>query len=205
MDRMSSPEPFTYPIKPHQRKHGPDGYSEYADFKDWLRDEFDFRCVYCLRRESWAPRRAVWAVEHMIPRKDRRDLSTVYSNLVLACATCNSWKSADHMPDPCKTGYGELVTVESDGRIKALTAKGNTLIQVASLNDDDSTEWRRKMIKLIRNYRIHDPEEYQRYMGFPEDLPDLAKRKVKRNSKPEGARNCRFEQRRRGELPKTYG
>jgi hypothetical protein len=140
----------------------------------------------------------------LIPRKDRKDLATVYSNLVLACATCNSWKSADHMPDPCKIGYGELVRVDTDGRIKPLTAKGNALIQVARLNDDDSTEWRRKMIHLIRNYRIHDPDEYQRWMGFPRDLPDLASRKTKQNSKPPGALNCRFEQRKRGELPPVY-
>ncbi len=201
---MSSPEPFAYPVKFHERKHGPGGYSEYADYKDWLRDEFDFRCVYCLRREAWGPRRAVWAVEHLVPRKDRKDLATVYSNLVFACATCNSWKSTDRMPDPCKTAYGELVSVDAEGRITATKPKGRTLIKVARLNDEDCTEWRRKMIHLIRNYRLHEPEEYQRWMGFPADLPDLANRKVKHNSKPHGARNCRYEQRKRGELPTTY-
>ena len=201
---MKGPEPFIYPAKPHQRKHGPEGYSDYADYKDWLRDEFDFRCVYCLRRESWAPRRAVWAVEHLILRKDRKDLATIYSNLVYACATCNSWKSADRMPDPCKVAYGDLVLVDSDGRIRALKPKGNTLIKVARLDDADSTEFRRKYIKLLRYYHQNDPEEYRRWMGFPKDLPDLANRPVKRNSKPEGTRNCRFEQEKRGELPQTY-
>jgi hypothetical protein len=201
---MKGPEPFIYPAKPHQRKHGPEGYSDYADYKDWLRDEFDFRCVYCLRRESWAPRRAVWAVEHLIPRKDRKDLATIYSNLVYACATCNSWKSADRMPDPCKVAYGDLVLVDSDGRIRALKPKGKTLIKVARLDDADSTEFRRKYIRLIRNLYLHDREEYYRWMGFPEDLPDLANRSVKRNSKPEGARDCRFEQRKRCELPQSY-
>lgn len=201
---MKGPEPFIYPAKPHQRKHGPEGYSDYADYKDWLRDEFDFRCVYCLRRESWAPRRAVWAVEHLIPRKDRKDLATIYSNLVYACATCNSWKSADRMPDPCEVAYGDILMVDSEGRIHALKPKGNTLIKVARLDDADSTEFRRKYIKLLRYYHQNDPEEYRRWMGFPKDLPDLANRSVKRNSKPEGARNCRFEQEKRGELPQTY-
>ncbi len=201
---MNTPEPFIYPIKPHQRKHGPEGYSDYSGYKDWLRDEFDFRCVYCLRREAWAPRRAVWAVEHLIPRKDRKDLATTYSNLVYACATCNSWKSADHMPDPCKTAYGELVSVDSEGRIRALKPKGNTLIKVARLDDADSIEFRRKHIRLIRNLYLHDREEYHRWMGFPSDLPDLANTKVKHNAKPEGAQNCRFEQRKRGMLPQTY-
>lgn len=204
MDRMSSPEPFTYPAKPHERKHGPEGYSDYTDYKDWLRDEFDFRCIYCLRREAWAPRRAVWAVEHLIPRKERKDLATVYSNLVFACASCNSWKSAEHMPDPCTTAYGELVTVAADGSITAKNARGKKFIRVARLNDDDSTEWRRKMVHLIRNYRLHEPDEYQRWMGFPQDLPDLAKRRVKSNAKPQGALDCRFEQRTRGELPAIY-
>jgi hypothetical protein len=44
--------PFAYADAPHVRKHGPSGYVRYQSYKDWLRDEFAFRCVYCLERES---------------------------------------------------------------------------------------------------------------------------------------------------------
>jgi hypothetical protein len=201
---MTSAEPFQYPQQAHVRKHGPLGFTDYADYKDWLRDEFDFRCVYCLRREAWQPRRAVWVVEHLIPRTLRPDLTTVYSNLVLACATCNSWKSADHMPDPCQVGYGLIVRVAKDGAIHALSPEGQKLISVARLDDEESTEWRWKHIHLIKNYRIHEPDEYQRWMGFPHLLPDLANRRVKGNTKPEGAKKCRYGQKMAGTLPTTY-
>ena len=44
--------PFVYPASPHVRRHGPMGYADHASFRPWLRDEFAFRCVYCLRRET---------------------------------------------------------------------------------------------------------------------------------------------------------
>ena len=50
---MSSP--FTYPVTPHVRRHGPSGYANHAEFRQWLRDEFAFSCVYCLLREVWVP------------------------------------------------------------------------------------------------------------------------------------------------------
>ena len=45
--------PFSYPESAHVRKHGPDGYAHYENYRPWLRDEFRFRCVYCLEREQW--------------------------------------------------------------------------------------------------------------------------------------------------------
>ena len=202
---MSGIEPFQSPEQPHCRKHGPSGYRDYADYKDWLRDEFDFRCVYCLRRESWGRRRAVWAVEHMIPRKERPDLATEYTNLVLACASCNSTKSASgHMPDPCVFAYGKLVSVSADGTITSHSRDGLRLIRIAGLDDADATEWRRKDIAITRNLKKHDHGEYRKRMSFPADLPDLANRRVKANSKPLGAKQCRFEQRKAGTLPATY-
>lgn len=201
---MSGTEPFQYPEHSHCRKHGPSGHSNYADYKDWLRDEFDFRCVYCMRREIWERPRAIWVVEHLIPRKLRKDLTAEYTNLVFACTTCNSFKSADHMPDPCKLAYGKLVSVSADGTITHHSREGLRLIRVARLDDAEATEWRRQKIVDLQILKIHAPEEYQKRMGFPTDLPDLANCKVKLNSKPEGAKQCRFEQRKLGTLPLTY-
>ena len=204
MERMSGTEPFQYPEHPHCRKHGPE-YTDPADYTDWLRDEFDFRCVYCMSRESWSRPRAVWAVEHLIPRKERPDLATEYTNLVLACAQCNSHKSSyADMPDPCKQAYGKLVSVSADGTITHHSREGLRLIRIASLDDADATEWRRKEIATTRNHKANDPAEYLKRMAFPTDLPDLANRRVKNNSKPQGAKQCRFEQNKQGTLPPTY-
>ena len=45
---MNLPAPFAYPTTPHTRRHGPRGYKNYKEYKPFLRDEFAFRCVYCL-------------------------------------------------------------------------------------------------------------------------------------------------------------
>ncbi len=61
--------PFVYPDTPHVRMHGPRGYEAYQSYKDWLRDEFTFRCVYCLERERWYPNgHAAFGVDHVKPK-----------------------------------------------------------------------------------------------------------------------------------------
>jgi hypothetical protein len=44
---------FNYPDPRSGRRHGPVGYASYRSYRPWLRDEFTFRCVYCLKREQW--------------------------------------------------------------------------------------------------------------------------------------------------------
>ena len=53
--RQSTREVFQYPRSALIRRHGPRGYADYVSYKPWLRDEFLFRCVYCLSRERWKP------------------------------------------------------------------------------------------------------------------------------------------------------
>ncbi len=198
----SSPIPFCYPAKPHVRKHGPAGYKNWDDYREWLRDDFDFRCVYCLRREVWDRKRALWAVEHLIPREKAPHLALEYANLVYACASCNSAKSARLVPDPCQHAYGKLVTVTDDGNIHALHPEGKRLILSAALDEPDAVRWREEMIARIKGYKKHEPERYRSALGFPDDLPDLESKKPPGgNTKPAGAKNCRYRQRADQALP----
>lgn len=59
---------WAYPATPHVRRHGPLGYKDYQSFKPWLRDEFTFRCVYCLLRERWFASfgSGLFGVDHLI-------------------------------------------------------------------------------------------------------------------------------------------
>lgn len=59
--------PFAYPAVPHARNHGPQGYTDYTSYRPWLRDEFSFRCVYCLFREQWGRIRGVYTLDHFLP------------------------------------------------------------------------------------------------------------------------------------------
>jgi Restriction endonuclease len=196
--------PFRYPSEIHVRKHAPKGYKQWNDFRDWLRDEFDFRCVYCLCRETWGRRRATWVVEHVIPRTISPDLALDYNNLVYSCASCNSAKSSKNIPDPCKCMYGDLIYVSEDGCIHALNAEGKKLIRVAALDEGDLNKFRKMIIDLIKEYKKSDREKYKTWMGFPDDLPDLSKKKVPENGNPESYKICRYYQRAMANLPDIY-
>ena len=67
------PFPFAYPLSPLIRRHGPGGYSNWEEYREWLRDEFEFRCVYCLRRERWIGRSAMFAIDHIVSRASGGD------------------------------------------------------------------------------------------------------------------------------------
>ena len=88
-----SVSPFRYPPTPHIRRHGPFGYSSYQQFRPWLRDEFCFRCVYCLRREVWAFQDSDFELDHDVAKSVAPELCREYTNLVYACHNCNKRKA----------------------------------------------------------------------------------------------------------------
>jgi 5-methylcytosine-specific restriction endonuclease McrA len=68
------------------------GYADYASYRPWLRDEFSFRCVYCLLREQWGRVRGAYDIDHFLPVVNHVGLALDYENLVYACTTCNTAK-----------------------------------------------------------------------------------------------------------------
>ena len=75
--------PFDYPAGPHRRRHGPKGYAAPESFRPWLRDEFAFRCVYCLRRERWEPGLSAFEIDHWKPAAQHPSLALDYDNLLI--------------------------------------------------------------------------------------------------------------------------
>ena len=60
--------PFKYPERPHERRHGPSGYSDHSGYREWLRDEFNFSCVYSLLRETWGDMGDMeFEIDHVVP------------------------------------------------------------------------------------------------------------------------------------------
>src|SRR5260370_17565036 len=92
--------PFQYPIAPHARRHGPRGYPDYSRFRPWLRDEFSYRCVYCLRREQWELSRGIFHIDLFVPAAIDPGLGTDYDNLLYVCASCNFAKGPPVLPPP---------------------------------------------------------------------------------------------------------
>jgi len=205
-------EPFAYPQEPHARRHHPRGYADYAGYKPWLRDEFVFRCVYCLERETWYPSRdAAFSIDHFDPQVLRPERNRDYTNLVYACTRCNSVKSAaTSLLDPTAAGLGLHMRVAADGSIQALSKAGQRLIDLLHLDVNPAVEVRREYLLLLRarRERPDDPVIRQLFVqkfGFPTDLPDLqALRPPLGNANAGSEQNCFRARRARGELEETY-
>jgi hypothetical protein len=203
-------KPFDFPNAVHLRRHGPRGYISYQRFKNWLRDEFLFRCVYCLRRELWGYEgHFAFSCDHVIPQVVAPSKVCDYDNLVYACVRCNSLKRDDSVLNPCEVALAQHIEVLTSGEFRPLTADGTSHIRVLKLNDANLVDWRRRWIVVITEYERRIAEgghgQFSEWMGFPLDLPPLHKlRPPQGNSRPQGVRDCFFLKRQRGELPPSY-
>lgn len=196
---------FEYPSGPHRRRHGPEGYTDHESYREWLRDEFTFRCVYCLHREQWYGRGATFHIDHFSPIAKQLERKCEYTNLLYACATCNEAKKAiPGLPNPCEVSYRECLRILPDGRVEALCADGEKLSKALRLNDEVNVGNRRRWMRAIEALRTADPPLYQEFLGFPKNLPDLRKKHAPKNTKPQGAIDCYFALRERDKLPATY-
>jgi len=196
---------FEYPTAPHTRRHGPAGYANYESYREWLRDEFVFRCVYCLHREQWNFGGAAFHIDHFVPVTSDPNGKLEYGNLLYACARCNEAKKAIlGLPDPCQVAFHDCLRILDDGSIKALNDEGKKLNLVLQLGSEKNIRYRSRLMRTLECLRTINPALYEEYMGFPVDLPDLRKKHAPENMKPDGAENCYFVLRERGELPTVY-
>jgi hypothetical protein len=204
--RLNAVRPFWYPDAPHRRRHGPQGYARHEGYRPWLRDDFAFRCIYCLTRERWGKGQYGFQVDHFIPQSMDSSRILDYDNLCYACATCNEMKlDTDRMPDPCQTAYGRCLAVDDNGVITALNAEGAMLIKVLRLDNRENTEYRRLLLENLCIAQSKNVNLYRKWMSFPDDIPNLAaKRPPKGNSRPHGIRESFFMRRSRNELPEVY-
>lgn len=194
-----------YPTTAHMRRHGPFGYEDCASYRDWLRDEFTFRCVYCLKRELWGERLAAFHLDHFVAQTHDPAKALEYDNLVYVCASCNALKSDLLLPDPCQIAYGQCVRVGDDGTIEALNEEGERLVDKLRLDSPDRTRFRRQLLATLRSFVRHDERALLvSWTRYPEDLPDLRRKHEPGNSHPEGREQCCFARRERGDLPETY-
>lgn len=200
------PEPYSYPTTPHVRRHGPRGWNTYRKYLDWLRDEFTFRCVYCLEREAWRDMRQGMHIDHFEPQAIRSDLKCEYTNLLYLCPACNSRKSDSTLPDPSVVAMGDCLRVYKDGSIEALNAQGELLVDVLAMDQPVAKRRRRSVIGTILSLAENDWQMFVEWMRYPEDLPNLDDKRNRppHNDKPEGVAQSFFEKKRRGELAEVY-
>jgi len=196
---------FLYPLQRHVRRHGPQSYASYESYRPWLRDEFSFRCVYCLLREQWGRTRGVFELDHFFPVSVHPDKEWSYDNLLYCCATCNAAKKAKLLPDPCQALVHDEVWVNDDGTIEARTTAAWKLIRVLGLDTPEYTEFRVLWLGIVQLAEQHDTKLFRRLMGFPDDLPDLSRlRPPGGNTRPEGVEESYFAQREKGILAESF-
>ncbi|MBO0698354.1 MAG: HNH endonuclease [Zavarzinella sp.] len=194
--------PFDYPSAPHVRRHGPRSYADYASFRDWLRDEFSFRCVYCLLRERWVP--GGFHLDHFVPVAAYPEAVMDYDNLLYCCVTCNLAKGYSEVPDPTRTLSADTVSVQDDGSLLASTPEAEYLVECLGLNGPRYRHVRRLWMRVVAAC-ASNPDLLGDILGYPDDLPDLSTRRPPGgNTRPAGLAASHYARRARGELPDTY-
>ncbi|EDY16037.1 HNH endonuclease [Chthoniobacter flavus Ellin428] len=188
MARRVIPQPYVFPDGPHARRHGPKGWKDYGRYRQWLRDEFCFRCVYCLMREQWVDMRRGFQIDHFVARKIRPDLKADYDNLIYLCPSCNNLKRASRLPDPCHVALAQCLRFKGDGNVEALNADGEMIIETLELDDPRLVEFRRRKIGILRSLAADNWALFVEEMRFPTDIPDLTQENPPENTRPDGYR-----------------
>lgn len=195
---------FDYPRTPPHRRHGPSGYSAYESYRPWLRDEFSFRCVYCLKRETWGQITGEFDIDHFRPQVLSPELVVDYLNLVYACRRCNLVKLDQRIDDPLRLLADEKVSLSADGRLRSTFAASIRLIRALDLNNPKMVRWRVMWMRIVELAEKHDGKLCDQILGYPVDLPDLSSLRPPRNSRPEGIAESFLATRERGSLPNRY-
>ena len=152
--------PFVYPAQPHQRRHGPRGYAHYESYREWLRDEFSFRCVYCLTREQWVLAKGAFAIDHFVPMSIDPRLAMDYENLLYSCVACNLTRGNQRIPNPLDHLLAATVEVQADGSMAARTTPAQEIVEALHLNDREYIFRRQQMIALLTELRKRRPDMY---------------------------------------------
>ena len=195
---------FDYPAAKTERRHGPSGYSSYKSYRPWLRDEFLFRCAYCLKREMWGQITSEFELDHFQPQSISPDLRFDYSNLVYSCRRCNAIKLDQSIDDPLSLLTQEHAVILPDGSLKAESVATIRLIQQLDLNSPTLIRWRQMWIRIVQLAAERDPKLYLQLVGFPDALPNLRRLKPPNNSRPEGVDESCHAKRLQGSLPMIY-
>ena len=151
-------------------------FSDYQQYKPYLRVDFTFACVYCTTHENEFGGPRSFGIDHFRPKSktEFRALVNVYTNLLYACSVCNSfklddWPSNDPINegkgylDPCQHDYANHFVQTPDFRVDGLSQVAHYMIERLHLN--------RPQLRKLRQRRKQEEELYQRAMlSYQDDL-----------------------------------
>lgn len=191
---------FKYPESRSERRHGPAGYASYESYRPWLRDEFTFRCAYCLKRETWGQVTGEFELDHFEAQSLAPHRTLSYFNLVYACRRCNCVKQDQSIDDPLTRLTSDAATVLADGVLVGRSRDTERLIVQLDLNSPKLRKWRVMWMRIVDLARERDQSLYRQLTGFPADLPNLSQLRPPINTRPEGVENSWLVKRERGWL-----
>jgi hypothetical protein len=198
---------FIYPAIPHKRKHGPRGYTTLEPFREWLRDEFSYRCVFSLVRETW-PDSGGFEIDHLEPRATRPDLIYEYDNLLYLTHRLNLIRGKRAIPDPGQIALGKCLRVNLQGDrfgyVETLNPIGEQIERIFNLNSEKAVACRVMWLAILRSLAITDENGFRRMMGYPSDLYDLELKKETENSRKDGLKQSAHYLRAMRILPEWY-
>lgn len=118
---------------------------DYTEYRALLRQDFHYRCAYCLTHEYFVGGEAGCTIDHHRPRRGphaRPDLLAEYTNLYWCCRECNEnkgdiWPSPEEYTcgyrflDPCQPedDHDRHWHVLPDGTLDPLTPTGEYTIE----------------------------------------------------------------------------
>jgi hypothetical protein len=136
----------TYPTHVYVRRHSPRKAGDYRKYRNCVRPEFTFRCVYCLTSELELPAspHGGFEIDHFRPVERFPTWVAKYTNLYWACPLCNrskgkTWPQPDEAKqgfgfvDPCDEPMAEHLSVSGD-EVVPKSAKGEYTIKQVGLN-----------------------------------------------------------------------
>ncbi|MEP2309237.1 hypothetical protein, partial [Rhodopirellula bahusiensis] len=106
--------------------------------------------------------------------------------------------------DPLEYLTNRTVVSHLDGAITGTDPETRKLILQLDLDSPVMRKWRHQWIRIVQLASDHDEELLEQLTRFPDDLPNLARRRPPTNNAPEGIPRSWHARRERGELPRSY-
>ncbi|MEK0267138.1 HNH endonuclease [Stenotrophomonas rhizophila] len=131
----------------------------YKQWKDIVRHECKYQCVYCAINEGSFGGVRNFHLDHYRPKKLFVALENVIANIFYACSICNSFKGADWpgepeldfsnccYPDPSKVDYSTILIEDDSGAVQSALVSGKYIVERLYIN-------RPQMVMLRRRNRL---------------------------------------------------
>ena len=152
--------PFSYPKSRHTRRLRPGPFNTYSDYKPFLREEFEKKCVYC-RMPDTMKDYEMYGVDHYRPKSVFSELLTTYTNLFYCCNPCNRRKreywptrgkvKTHFVPNPCDHEMFAHLRFAGE-KVQARTTAGAVAYDLLDLDDPKVVEYRRFILDALALY-----------------------------------------------------